>query len=60
MNSYKLNSIAGRMTRFTITKGLNIHFTEIYKVIKAIDNENIITLYDGRKFKLELKYLGNE
>jgi len=59
MNSWKLNGIAGHLTRQIIIESLNIVPTELYKTVKSIDNEGIITLNDGRKFKLELKYLGN-
>jgi predicted transcriptional regulator len=60
MNSWKLNGMAEHLTRKTITESLNITHTELYKTVKSIDNKGIITLHDGRKFKLELKYLGNE
>lgn len=61
MNSYKLNGMAGHLTRQTIIKSLNITPpTELYKTVKNIDSNGVITLHDGRKFKLELKYLGNE
>ena len=60
MNSWKLNGISGQLTRQTIIKSLNIVPTEIYKTVKSIDNDGIIILHDGRKFKLELKYLGND
>jgi predicted transcriptional regulator len=55
MNSYRLNGMAGHLTRQAIIKGLNITSTELYKTVKSIDNNGIIILHDGRKFKLELK-----
>lgn len=55
MNSYKLNGMAGHLTRQAIIKGLNITSIELYKTVKSIDNNGIIILHDGRKFKLELK-----
>ena len=55
MNSYRLNGMAGHLTRQAIIKGLNITPTELYKTVKSIDNNGIIILHDGRKFKLELK-----
>ena len=60
MNSWKLNGIAGHLTRQIIIESLNIVPTELYKTVKSINNNGIITLHDGRKFKLELKYLGND
>ena len=60
MNSWKLNGIAGHLTRQIIIESLNIMPTELYKIVKSIDNKGIIILHDDRKFKLELKYLGNE
>jgi len=59
MNSWKLNGIAGHLTRQIIIESLNIKPTELYKTVKSIDNNGIITTHDNRKFKLELKYLGN-
>lgn len=60
MNNYILNGMAGHLTRQAIVKGLNIQWSELYKVVKSIDNNGIIETKDGRKFKLELKYLGND
>lgn len=55
MNSYKLNGIAGHLTRQAICKGLQIHHTEIYKVIKDIGRDGTIRTKDGRGFKLNLE-----
>jgi len=56
MNSYKLNGIAGHLTREAICRGLEIPSFQLYKVVKSIDyRTGIITLKDGRTFKLELK-----
>ncbi|MGL6105202.1 hypothetical protein [Romboutsia sp.] len=60
MNSYKLNGIAGHLTRRIIIESLNIVPTELYKTVKSIDNNGVITTHDGRMFKLKLEYLGNE
>lgn len=54
MNSWKLNGIAGHLTRQAIIKKLNINFTQIYKTIKSIDNNGVIETHDGKKYKLEL------
>ena len=54
MNSYKLNGMAGHLTRQAIMKALDISPSQLYKTIKSIDNNGIILLHDGRKFKLEL------
>lgn len=55
MNSWKLNGIAGHLTRRAIIEKLSITFTEIYKTVKSIDNNGIIETKDGKKYKLELK-----
>ena len=57
MNSWKLNGIAGHLTRQIIIESLNIIPTQIYKIVKSIDNNGIIVLHDGRKFKLKLEEL---
>jgi|LakMenEpi03Aug12_release.lakeMendotaPanAssembly.Ray.scaffolds.fasta_scaffold191330_5 hypothetical protein len=60
MNSWKLNGIAGHLTRKAIISKLNITFTQIYKTVKSIDNNGIIETYDGKKYVLELKEIENE
>jgi len=57
INSYKLNGIAGHMTRQAICKGLNINFTDIYKIVKSVNNDGIIETTDGKKYQLTLKKL---
>ena len=57
MNSWKLNGIAGHLTRQAICKSLNIQPTEIYKIVKSIDNDGIIETTDGKKYQLKLKKL---
>ena len=52
MNSWKLNGIAGHLTRQAIIKGLNITFMEIYKTVKSVNNEGIIETKDGKKYEL--------
>ena len=46
MNSWKLNGVAGHLTRQAIIKKLNIHSTEIYKTVKYIDNNGIIETHE--------------
>jgi predicted transcriptional regulator len=60
MNSWKLNSLAGHLTRQAIIKKLNINNTEIYKTVKSIDNNGIIETHDGKKYVLVLKELEDE
>lgn len=60
MNSWKLNGIAGHLTRTAICEKLNIRFTDIYKTVKSINNNQIIEIHDGKKYKLELKEIKNE
>lgn len=55
MNAYKLNGMAGFLTRNAIYKDLNILPSEIYKHVLNIDGNKIIHTIDGRKFKLKLK-----
>ncbi len=51
MNAYKLNGQAGHHYRKMIWKHLGIPSTDIYKVVKDIENNGVIILHDGRKFK---------
>jgi sugar-specific transcriptional regulator TrmB len=55
MNSWRLNGMAGHLTRSAICKKLGIHHTEIYKVVKDIEMDGVITTKEGKKYKLELK-----
>ena len=50
MNSYKLNGIAGHQFRSTICKYFGIKHTEIYRFVKDIDKDGVITLNNGQKF----------
>ena len=36
MNSFKLNGMAGHITRYAISQGLGIQHNDIYKTIKDI------------------------
>lgn len=54
MNSYKFHGMTGHLVRQAIVTSLNVPFSGIYKTIKDINTNGIITLSDGRKFKLEL------
>ena len=55
MNSFKLNGMAGHITRYAISQGLGIQHNDIYKTIKDISMGGIIETKDGKKYKLELK-----
>ena len=59
MNSYKLNGMAGHYFRMTISKFLNIHWTDIYKTIASIKSTEekpcIIETKKGKKYELILK-----
>lgn len=59
MNSWKLNGIAGHVTRLAIIKKLNINKSEIYKKVKSMDINGIIITDDGKKYKLELIEISN-
>ena len=54
MNSWKLNSTASHSLRVAIKRKFNIHFTEVYRKVKSIDDD-IITADDGKKYQLTLK-----
>ena len=57
MNSWKLNGQAGHFYRMMICRSIKIPHTQIYKDVKGIDRDGIITLHDGRRFKPELKQI---
>ena len=54
MNSYKLNGIAGHVTRSSICKKLNILHTEIYKEIKSLSVSGVVETKDGKLYQIEL------
>ena len=60
MNSWKLNGIAGHLARQAINRGLNLHHTQIYKVVKSVNNEGIIETHDGKKYKLTLEIIKDD
>lgn len=60
MNSWKLNGMAGHLARTAINEGLDIHHTEIYKVVKSVDNHGIIETHEGKKYKLILKEIEDD
>lgn len=55
MNSWKLNGIAGHLTRQAIIEKLNIPFTEIYKTVKSINSDNTLETHNGKKYKIVLQ-----
>lgn len=59
MNSWKLNGMAGHLTRSAICKSLNIHHTEIYKVVKSV-HRDVIETQDGKKYELILKEIKDD
>ena len=54
MDAYKLNASLGHLARTAIVEGLNIHYIDIYHVVKDIQKEVIITR-EGKKYKLKLE-----
>lgn len=54
--------MAGHLARTAINKGLDIHHTEIYKIVKSVNNDGIIETHDGKKYKLVLEIVkdGNQ
>jgi len=59
MNSYKLNSIVGHTLRSAVCKFFNIPHIDIYKKIKDISSDGIITTDDNKKYKVILKEINN-
>ena len=55
MNSWKLNGMAGHLARQAINEGLNIHHTEIYKIVKSVSNDGTIETHEGKRYKLVLE-----
>ena len=60
MNSYKLNGIVGHTLRSAICKFFSIPHTEIYKKVKDISNDGIITTDGGKQYKVILKEINND
>lgn len=60
MNSWRLNGMAGHLARTAINKGLAIHHTEIYKIVKSISIDGTIETHDGKKYKLTLEEIKND
>lgn len=54
MNSWKLNNIAQYHLRISIANSLNIPLIDVYKTVKAMYNNQILTK-DGKKYKLVLE-----
>ena len=52
--------MAGHLARQAINRGLNIHHTEIYKIVKSIDSDGTIETHEGKKYKLTLQILKDE
>lgn len=52
--------MAGHLARTAINKGLDIHHTEIYKIVKSVNNDGIIETHDGKKYKLVLEIVKDE
>ena len=52
--------MASHLTRSAICKGLAIHHTEIYKVVKNISIDGVIETHDGKKYKLTLEVIKND
>ena len=60
MNAYKLNGIVGHLLRRAICKKLQIHHTDIYKVVSdayTTSEESIIETKEGKKYKITLKQI---
>ena len=60
MNSWKLNGMAGHLARQAICRGLGIHHTEIYKIVKSVSNDGVIETHEGKKYKLTLEEIKDE
>ena len=60
MNSWRLNSMVGHFARTAINEGLDIHHTEIYKVVKSVSNAGVIETHEGKKYKLTLEEIKDD
>ncbi len=60
MNSWKLNGMAGHLARQAINRGLDLHHTQIYKVVKSVSVDGTIETHDGKKYKLTLEEIKND
>ena len=59
MNSYKLNGIAGHITRNAIVKKLNINPSKIYQEVKLITFDGIVETKDGKTYKIVMVEFNN-
>lgn len=52
--------MVGHLARTAINEGLNIHHTQIYKVVKSVNNDGVIETHEGKKYKLILKEIKDD
>ena len=52
--------MAGHLARQAIYRGLAIHHTEIYKVVKSVSSDGVIETHDGKRYKLTLEKIKDE
>lgn len=56
MNSWKFNSTAQNFLKILICKIHKIAYSDFYRWVKTLDNENgIVTTADGKKYKVTLE-----
>lgn len=48
------------LARTAINEGLNIHHTQIYKVVKSVNNDGVIETHEGKKYILILKEIKDD
>jgi predicted transcriptional regulator len=60
MNSYRLNGMAGHVTRRAICKSLGIKPSDIYKEVKDMHVDGTVVTKDGKKYQVELREIVDE
>lgn len=57
MNSWKFNGLAGCVTRNVICKELNINHIDLYKKVKDITTDGIVTTSENETFQFKLELI---
>lgn len=55
MNSYKLNGIIAHASRISICRSLKIKYSDIYKEVRDITPDGVVTTRDGQQYLLALE-----
>lgn len=60
MNSWKLNGIVGSAARVVICQGLSINQIDLYKKVKDITIDGVITTNENKIFQLKLELINKK